>query len=459
MPPDADVARQQSTLTPEKRKAMGALMTGLGLACLDTAIANTALPSMARDLHVMPAESVWIINAYQLAMVSTMLPLAALADKLGLKRVFLSGLVIFTVASLCCAISPSLGALTLSRIVQGLGGGAMMTVNIALIRFIYPPHRLGRGVGLNALVAGSSMVIGPTVASLVLSVSNWPWLFALNVPIGLAAVALAVPYLPKPPPRSVHFDPVAAVMNGVGFGAIVFAFIEFSQQASLLVVLASAAIGITSMMLLIKREADHPAPMFPTDLFRRPVFSLSAATALCAFSVQGLAFVSLPFYFETTLGRDQIQTGFLMTPWSVCVAAIAPFAGRLSDRFPPAILGGIGLIVMSVSMMSLVWMPTDVSSIGIGIRMACCGIGFGFFQSPNLKAFMSSAPPERARSASGVVGTSRLLGQSSGSALVALSFGLSGHHGPLLSIVWGAVFALVGGIASGLRMVSKPDRR
>ncbi|WP_347559074.1 MFS transporter [Robbsia sp. KACC 23696] len=436
---------------------MAALMTGLGLACLDVAIANTALPSMARDLHVTPAQSVWIINAYQLAMVATMLPLAALADRFGLKRVFLCGVVVFTLASLGCALSPSLLLLTLSRIAQGLGGSAMMTVNIALIRFIYPAHRLGRGVGMNALVAGSSMAIGPTVASLVLSVSSWPWLFALNVPIGMVAIALALPYLPKPPPRTTRFDAIAAAMNGLGFAAILFAFIEFSQQASVWIDLSALAIGVSALWLLVKREAGHPAPMLPIDLFRRPAFSLSAATAVCAFSVQGLAFVSLPFYFETTLGRDQIATGFLMTPWSFCVAAIATFAGRLSDRYPPSVLCGIGLIFMSASLMSLVWMPSDVSSLGIVIRMACCGIGFGFYQSPNLKAFMSSAPPERASSASGVVGTSRLFGQSSGSALVALSFGLSGHHGPLMSIVWGAVFALLGGIASGARMMSKPD--
>jgi DHA2 family multidrug resistance protein-like MFS transporter len=446
-----------NTLTAAQRKGMGALMTGLGLACLDVAIANTALPSIARDLHVTPAESVWVINAYQLAMVATMLPLASLADRVGLKRVFLVGLVIFTLASLGCALSPSLLALTLWRIAQGLGASAMMTVNIALIRYIFPSHRLGRGVGMNALVAGSSMAIGPTVASLVLSVSNWPWLFALNVPIGLIAIALALPYLPKPPPRSTRFDAIAAALNGVGFAAILFAFIEFSQQASVWLVLLSLALGVVCLMLLVKRESNHPAPMLPIDLFRRPIFALSAATALCAFSVQGLAFVSLPFYFESTLGRDQIQTGFLMTPWSFCVAAVASFAGRLSDKYPPAVLGGIGLIVMSASLMSLVWMPTDVSSFGIAVRMACCGIGFGFFQSPNLKAFMSSAPPERASSASGVVGTSRLVGQSSGSALVALSFGLSGHHGPLLSIVWGAVLALLGGIASGARMLSKSD--
>ncbi|MGI4862208.1 MAG: MFS transporter [Janthinobacterium lividum] len=452
-PPPASPATPES-LPPESRKAMAALMMGLALATLDTAIANTALPAIAASLHTTPAASVWIINAYQLAMVATLLPFAALGDRLGHKRVFISGLSLFVLASLLCAFAPTLLSLTIARILQGLGASAVMSVNIALIRFLYPSHRLGRGLGLNALVAGISTATGPTVASLLLSVAPWPWLFAVNVPFGLAAIAFALPNLPLAPRRDHRFDSIAGVLNGVAFAALVFGFVEAAQRAPWPI--ATSALGCAALLIVIviRREAGHPAPMLPVDLLRRPVFALSTITALCSFCAQGLAFVALPFYFETVLGRDQIETGFLMTPWPLFVAIIAPVAGRLSDRYPPGLLGGVGLGILSAGLASLVLMPAHPGVLDICVRMAVCGVGFGFFQSPNLKALMMSAPPERSGGASGVVGTARLLGQASGAALVALSFGLSGHHGPLLALVWGAVFAGVGCVASGLRLVA-----
>jgi DHA2 family multidrug resistance protein-like MFS transporter len=432
---------------------MFALMLGLALASIDTAIANTALPQIAIGLHTTPAASVWIVNSYQLAMVAAMLPLVALGDKVGPKRVFLVGMVVFVVASLFCALSPNLLTLTLSRVLQGFGASAVMGVVLALIRFIYPPHRLGRGYGLNAMIAGSCMAVGPTVASMLLSVATWPWLFAINIPIGLFGLYFGLKHLPVAPKRNHAFDPVTAVLNGGAFGCLVFGFVEASQQAPLLIILPSLAASALFFLALIAREKGHPAPMLPVDLFRRPMFSLSLITAVCAFCTQGLAFVSLPFYFETVLGRSPIQTGFLMTPWPATVALMAPFAGRLADRYPVGILGGIGLAVLCASMMSLVYMPADPTALGICIRMTFCGIGFGFFQSPNLKAIMSSAPAERAGSGSGMIGTSRLLGQSSGAALVALSFGIFGHHGPTLSLMWGAGLSAAGCAISALRMV------
>lgn len=180
-------------------RAMIAILLSVALATLDTAIANTALPAIAADLHTAPAASVWIINAYQLAMVATLLPLAALGDILGHRRVYIGGLIVFTAASLACSLVSTLPMLTAARIVQGLGAAAIMSVNAALIRCLYPAHRLGAGLGLNALIVGVSFAVGPTVASVILSVAAWPWLFAVNVPLGVAALVVAMPALPQTP--------------------------------------------------------------------------------------------------------------------------------------------------------------------------------------------------------------------------------------------------------------------
>lgn len=431
---------------------MAAIMIAVALATLDTAIANTALPSIAADLNATPAASVWVINAYQLAMVATLLPFAALGGILGHRRVYIGGVTVFIAASVVCALAWSLPSLAAARVLQGIGASAIMSVNTALISAIFPIQRLGRGVGLNALVVGVSFALGPTVASVILSFGTWPWLFAVNLPIGLLALGIARGALPQTP-RSQHgFDRVAALLNVVAFAALIFALSEGAQRAPLAESLAAAAVFVVAFGLLLWRERGHPAPMLPVDLFRRPMFALSTLTAICSFAAQGLAFVSLPFYFQHVLGRGQVETGFLLTPWSVVVALMAPIAGRLSDRYPPGLLGAVGLAVMSAGMASLALMPANPSSLEIGIRMCICGAGFGFFQSPNLKALMASAPRERSGGASGVIATARLLGQSTGAALVALSFGLAGDHGPGLALALGAGFAGVAAIASGLRL-------
>ncbi|MEJ8847226.1 MFS transporter [Variovorax rhizosphaerae] len=440
-------------LTPRGRRAVAAILVAVLLATLDTAIANTALPAIAADLLAAPAASVWVINAYQLAMVATILPLAALGDIVGHRRIYIGGLALFTLASLACALATTLPTLAAARALQGLGASGIMSVNAALLRFIYPPHRLGRGVGLNALVVGIGFAVGPSVASLVLSVAPWPWLFGINLPLGLVALAIALPSLPASPRGTHGFDKLAAAYNVVAFTALILALGSAAQREPMAWWLSALAVALVFGVLLVRREHGRPSPILPVDLFRRPAFALSSITAVCTFAAQGLAFVSLPFYFEGVLHRNQVDTGFLMSPWSLVVAFAAPVAGRLADHYPPGMLGGIGLVVLSAGMASLALLPSDPSVLDIAIRMAICGAGFGFFQAPNLRALMSAAPPERAGGASGTIATSRLLGQATGAALTALCFSLAGVHGATNALWLGAAFAAVASVTSGLRLV------
>lgn len=436
---------------------MVAVLTGVALATLDTAIANTALPTIAADLGVDPGASVWIVNAYQLAVVATLLPIAALGEIVGQQRIYIGGFIIFTVASLVCALAWSLPTLVAARVFQGVGASALMAVNIALIRFIYPARQLGRGVGLNALVVGVGFAVGPTVASLILVSAPWPWLFAVNVPIGLGALLLAWSALPDTGRSGNRFDVPGAFLNAGAFALLVLGLGEAAHEGPLWRILAEIFGAIACGVLLLRRQAGHSAPMLAADLLRRPLFALSAATSVCSFAAQGLAFVSLPFLFQHTIGRTQVETGFLMTPWPVVVALLAPVAGRLSDRYPPGLLGGIGLAALAVGMGLLAALPTDPSVLDICWRMAICGAGFGFFQAPNLRAIMTSAPAARSGGASGIVATSRLLGQTMGAALVAACFAVSDAGGPALALGLGATFAGVASVVSFLRLAVRPD--
>ncbi len=433
-------------------RALLAILLGVSLGSLDTSIANTALPAIAADLNASPAASIWIINTYQLAIVASLLPLAALGDLLGPRRVFLAGLALFTAGSLACALATTLPTLSAARAFQGIGAAGVMSVNIALIRLIYPPHRLGRGVGLNALVVGLGFTLGPAVASVVLSVADWPWLFAINVPLGLLALAFAWPALPQSAPRGHRFDPLTAVLTAVAFAALIFALSTAAQREAWSIILPAAGLALVAGLSLLKRQSGHPAPMLPVDLLRRPLFAMSTITAMASFTAQGLAFVSLPFYFEAVLHRNPVETGFLMMSWAIVVALSAPIAGRLSDRYPPGLLGGVGLSILCLGMVSLALLPFDASALGIVLRMGLCGVGFGLFQSPNLNALMSSAPPERSGGASGVIAMARLLGQTSGAALVALCFGLAGVQGAGWALGLGAGFAGLAAVASLSRL-------
>jgi DHA2 family multidrug resistance protein-like MFS transporter len=439
-------------LTAQDMRALFAIFLGVMLSALDVALINTALPAVARELNIAPALSIWIVNAYQLAVVASLLPFAALGDRIGPKKVFLSGVVIYTLASLGCVLAGSLPQLAFARALQGIGSAGVMSVNIALVRLIYPPNRLGRGVGLNALVVGLGSSLGPTVASAVLSMGNWPWLFALNLPLGVLALVMGLRYIPKATGQGHPFDTVTAGLSAVTFAALIFAMTSAAQRTGWPTVVSALALALVAGYLLLRRQSGHPAPMLPVDLFKRPLFALSAMTSACSFTVQGIAFVSLPFYLQTVLHRSAVETGLLITPWAVVVALAAPFAGRLSDKHAPGLLGGVGLAVLCLGMVSMAMLTPQASTLDIVARMMICGAGFGFFQSPNLKALMSAAPPERSSGASGIIALARLTGQTTGAALVALCFGLGAERGPLWALGLGAGFAAVASVASFARL-------
>jgi DHA2 family multidrug resistance protein-like MFS transporter len=459
---DTKVARKASWpvpdgLPPERRRwAVAAIFTALAMASLDTAIANIALPAIASDLAVSPADVVWVVNIYQIALVATLLPLGALGEIVGHQRIYLGGLMLFTLASLGCACAWSLPSLLVARALQGLGASGVMSVNSALIRFVYPSRLLGRGFGHNALVVATAFTLGPTIASGILALGPWPWLFAVNIPFGLIAIGIGIKTLPHTP-RAVHrFDSLAAFMAAICLGLFIVGIGSAAHKTSPGLVIAELLAAIVLGLLLIRRHAGHPAPMLPIDLFRRPVFALSAATAVFSFAVQGLAFVSLPFYFEDILHRTQVETGFFMTPWPLVVAIMAPIGGRLSDRYSAGLLGGLGLVLLAIGMVLLATLPASPGIINIVWRMVICGLGFGFFQTPNIRAIMSSAPSDRSGGASGIVATARLTGQTIGAALAALCFALSGREGATLALALGAGFAAFGSVMSFLRLTVVP---
>ena len=439
--------------TPRRYLAMLAIAIGITISVLDTTIVNVALPTLARALGASPAASVWVVTAYQLVIVAGLLPLAALGERIGYRRVYQGGLVLFTLGSAACALSHSLPLLVAARALQGVGAAGIMSMNGALVRYTYPQASLGRGIGLNALILSFAAAVAPTVASGILAVGPWPWLFAVNVPFGLLNIYLALRFLPASHRSAEPFDRVSAGLNAVMFGLFFIGATTLSHGGGQWpLAAAEMAAAAAAGVVLFRRAAGARDPLIPIDLMRIPIFALSMAASVCAFAANALAFLALPFYFIVELGRDQVQAGLMMTPWPVAVGLVAPLAGRLADRVPAGLLGGVGMGVLAAGLALLSRLSPDSSIIDIGWRMALCGAGFGLFQTPNNRTMLSAAPRERAGSAGGLLATARLVGATGGATAAAFVFRWAPERAEPVALTIGAGLAVAAGAASLLRL-------
>jgi DHA2 family multidrug resistance protein-like MFS transporter len=443
---------QDGLPTPRRYFSMIALALGITMSVLDGAIVNVALPQITRELGASSVGAIWTINAYQLAIAVCLLPLAALGEIIGYRRIYLAGLLVFTLGSLGCALSHDLASLVAARVVQGLGASGIMSMSGALVRFTYPSRMLGRGTGINAMVVSAAAAAGPSVASAILSIAPWQWLFAVNVPIGVLTFALGALALPGAPVYAKRFDWISATWNALGIGLLILGAEGYAHGQNSWESNAEIAGALASLAVLVARELPMSRPLVPIDLLRIPIFGLSVLTSVTSFSAQMLAFVSIPFAFEMGQGRSAVETGLLITPWPLAAGAFAYIAGRLSDRIPAAILGGAGLSLFACGLLALAFMPAHAADAAIVWRMALCGAGFGLFQSPNNRTMLGSAPRERSGAAGGMQATARLIGQTAGATGVALMFHFVPGAATRDCLLVAAGLAATGAVISTIRL-------
>ena len=241
-------------------------------------------------------------------------------------------------------------------------------------------------------------------------------------------------------------------MNALTFGLLIAALSGFAQGQSKELIMVEIVVMLAAGFFFVRRQLHLPVPLLPIDLLRIPIFSLSICTSICSFCAQMLALVSLPFFLQSILGRSEVETGLLLTPWPLATMVMAPLAGYLIEKVHAGLLGALGLIVMACGLFGLALLPASPSDWNIIWPMILCGAGFGLFQSPNNHTIVSAAPRQRSGGASGMLGTARLLGQSIGAALVALMFNLSGNAGTHTSLLLAGTLATVAAIVSGLRI-------
>ena len=435
---------------PQRTRAIVALSFGTALVVLDGAIATVALPTIARDLGTDSSGAVLIVTVYQLVLVMSLLPFSALGDRIGLRRLYQGGQVVFAVATLLCFFARSLPFLLVVRAVQALGAGAALSVSSALVRSIYPAKQLGRGLGVNSVVVSSSAALAPAIGGLVLTVAPWPWVFACAIPFALLSLLLGRA-LPAPVTNAEPYDVLGAVLCAATFGLVIAGLESGVHGNSPVVSAAIVAVGVAIGTIFVRRESLDATPILPVDLLARPVMALSTVGALTAFTASMTLIVSLPFRLEHSFGFAPSDVGAAIVPWPLTIMVVAPIAGTLSDKVPAGILGGIGMAVAVVALALLALLPADAGYWGIAWRMSLAGAGFGLFLSPNARLIIGSAPRDRAASVGGLVATTRLLGQTLGATLVATL--LAHNLGSGSTTAWVAAgLATVAGLCSVARL-------
>ena len=397
---------------------------GTFMAILDASIVNIALPTLTKALHAEFAAVEWVILSYSLVLTTLMLGVARLGDMLDKKRIYLTGLSVFTLGSCLCGLSPSIGWLIAARALQGLGAVMMQALGSAIVTEVFPPSERGRALGIIGGIVSVGIAVGPPLGGLLIGLSGWQTIFWVNVPIGLLTAAAVLRFVPSRP----------AARPGQRF--------DFAGMFILLVTLACYALGMTfgqrdgfgavqavallaaalaGLMSFVWVETRVRQPMVDLSLFRSQLFSTNLMMGFLVFIVLSGGFI-LPFFLEYVKGYPTELIGLFMMASPVMMGIMAPIAGGLSDRFGSRQIGVIGLLVLFGGCLAMGTIHPGVTPLGIILRLVPFGAGLGIFQSPNNSAIMGAAPRERLGVASGLMSLSRTLGNSTGLPLMGSIF-------------------------------------
>lgn len=407
---------------PKRLWALMAVLMTVSLAVMDGIIVNVALPTISTELGISSSDSIWIINSYQISIIVSLLLFSALGDVIGYRKVYLSGIILFSLASVGCALSWSFHSLVLFRVVQGVGASALSSVNTSLVRLIFPRKKLGIALAINSTVVSVSAVVGPTLSGAILAFASWPMLFLVNIPFSIIAVSLGWFNLPHNPnlDSTKVLNRREALMNLLFFGLLFAVVTGLSHSMEWWIIAIEVVLLALVGTIYIRSQLVSQTPILPFDLLKIPIFSISIITSILSFIAQMSAMVAIPFFLHDELGYHAVEIGLVMTAWPVMNIVSALTAGMLVTRYHAGILGGIGLALFASGLALAALSPADPEPWDLMWRLALCGLGYGLFQSPNNSVIMSSAPLARSGSASGMMATARLIGQITGAALVAL---------------------------------------
>ncbi|MFC5216916.1 MFS transporter [Streptomyces coerulescens] len=407
-------------LSPRRRVLVLAICCmSLLIVSLDTTALNVSLPAMQRDLGASTSGLQWTIDAYTLVLASLLMLAGSTADRIGRKRVFMTGLILFTIGSALCSVAPTLDSLIVFRMVQAVGGSMLNPVAMSIITNTFTdPRERARAIGVWGGVVGISMAAGPLVGGLLVDAVDWRAIFWVNLPVGLTALLLTLRFVPESrAPRARRLDPVGQLLVIALFGALTYAIIE-APNAGFTSVLPFAVVAAAALLGLLRYEPRRAEPLIDLRFFRSAPFSGATVIAIGAFAALGGFLFLSTLYLQNVRGLDALHAGLWMLPMATPMFLCAPLSGRLVGNRGPRLPLLIAGVAMTTSCALFAVFEAETSNVTLMLGYVLFGIGFGFVNAPITNTAVSGMPRAQAGVAAAVASTSRQLGQTLGVAVI-----------------------------------------
>jgi EmrB/QacA subfamily drug resistance transporter len=410
---------------PRKWWILLAVSFGMFMALLDVTIVNIAMPAIITDLHATVSKASWVLNAYSLVLAVFFLSMGRFADRYGQKLVFIFGLVTFTVFSLLCGLAPNIEWLVVFRAGQGLGGAALTTISLALVLGAFPRRQQGTAIGIWGSLGTVAAAVGPVLGGVLVTYGQWSWIFFVNVPIGIAAVAVCLWIVPRGERHSREggIDIPGMVISGAGLFCLTLALVQGDTWGwTSAAVIALFAAAVVSFPLFMWWEMHTASPMFPVNLLRIRSFTASNTAILLIGLAMGGTFLMLVLFLVSVLGYSELRAAVAMTIMPVVAFIVAPFSGRLNDKIGPRFGGAAGALSFAVGLFLLARLGGEASLGDVMWRAAFIGLGMGLAMPTLSAASMASLPPQVRGVGSGSLNTMRQIGFTVGVALLVAVF-------------------------------------
>jgi EmrB/QacA subfamily drug resistance transporter len=455
---------RQRLFSSENRKwwTLGAVAVGLFMIMLDNTVVNVAVPSIQRELGVGLSELQWIVTGYALSFAALMLTGGKLADMLGRRRIFVIGIVIFTIASLFCGLAESGGSLIAWRIVQGVGAALMNPATLAIISATFPPRQRGMAIGIWAGVSALALAIGPLVGGLLTEHLSWSWVFFVNVPVGVFGVAASYLLIDESRDMSEQqrLDPAGLLTSGLGLFALTYGLIEANtygwSSARIVGAFVAAAVLLASFVVL---ELRQRVPMLDLTLFRNGTFAGANVVILMVGLAMFGVFFFVSLYMQNILGFSAVQAGAAFLPMTVLIILVAPIAGKLSDRIGSRWLMTGGMTLLGIQLLYYSTLGTTATFWDLLPALLIGGVGMALTMTPSAAAIIGSVPTDKAGVGSAVMNSMRQVGGSIGVALIGaiIAAKVGDRRSPeafvdgfSTALVVASVFAFVGAVVAAV---------
>jgi len=412
------------------RRTLILVSTGVFMSTMDSSMVNVALPTLMRTFRATLAITEWVVLVYLLTITATLLIWGRLSSSLGQGRIYGLGLLLFSLGSLSCSLSPGIFWLIGARCLQGLGAALMMAMGPALIRFAYPPEELGRGLGAIGVATSLGLMVGPAVSGLILRWSHWRLMFLLTVPLGLLAYGMGRDLLRRldgGTDRSVSartLSPLDGLLYAAAVTATVLLLARGGTVDSMVTLLPFFLVALVLWFFFFLLQRNRTQPLVPLALFGQRFFFMAMFSAMLSFTVLFFVLILLPFYLSTVRAMQPDQVGGIMMAVPVCVFFVAPLAGRLHDKFGARVIATTGLVLCLASLVLLTGLDQKTPHMSIVGILALLGFGQAMFLAPNSAAALAGVSHRESGVTSSLLATSRNMGMLLGTALSGLIFGL-----------------------------------